>query len=394
MSKILRFRSAIVYKSRDALTYLFNIFTFVGTNPLENRSQRYYRLYYFYSFTVNFICCLFCPLSFHIGYIKLRHVLTNSQLLAAIQNAVQVSGIPIKILVITWYMKRLRHAFDILDELDVNYTRREDLAKIRECVRRCRKIVLIFCFPYYSFELSTIALGVVQNRAPLAAWVPFLNGQRAAWEYWTIVLWDAFVMFFLLCHQLGSDTYPPIFINIIRTHIQLLITRVNRLGRAGALTADEHYEELLGCIRTHVQIVSIAKIVAPVISVTLFTQFATTATTLLNWLGNVEYPENIISLAFFSCQLLQILPCCSSASQLIADCERLPDAIFHCNWVDQDRRFRRAILFFLQRTQNPIRFSCLKLFDVKLETSVAIGKFAFSLYTLIEETTVGTNTDN
>ncbi|XP_036224647.2 putative odorant receptor 59c [Bactrocera oleae] len=394
MPKILRVSSANIYKSRDALTYLFNIFTFVGTNPLENRSRRYYCVYYFYSFTVNFICCLFCPLSFHIGYIKLRSVLTNSQLLAAIQNAVQVSGIPIKIFVITWYMKRLRHALEILDELDVNYTQHEDLAKIRECVQRCRKIVLIFCLPYYSFEVSTIALGVLQNRAPLAAWVPFLDGQRAAWEYWTIVLWDSFIMFILLCHQLGSDTYPPIFINIIRTHIQLLMLRVSRLGRADALTANQHYEELVACIRSHVQIVSIAKIVAPVISVTLFTQFATTATTLLNWLGNVEYPENIISLAFFSCQLLQILPCCSSASQLIADCERLPDAIFHCNWVNKDRRFRKAILFFLQCTQTPIRFSCLKLFDVKLATSVAIGKFAFSLYTLIEETKVGTDAEH
>lgn len=124
-------------------------------------------------------------------------------------------------------------------------------------------------------------------------------------------------------------------------------------------------------------LLSIAKIVAPVISVTLFTQFATTATTLLNWFGDMEYPENIISLAFFCCQLVQILPCCLSASQLIADCERLPDAIFHCNWMDQDRRFRRAILFFLQRTQTPIRFSCLKLFDANLETSVAVGFYKF-----------------
>uniref|UniRef100_A0A5H2XA80 Odorant receptor n=1 Tax=Zeugodacus cucurbitae TaxID=28588 RepID=A0A5H2XA80_ZEUCU len=394
MPNLIRVGGACIYKSRDALTYLFKIFTFVGINPSEQQSRQYYWLYYSYSLTVNFICCLFSPLSFHIGYIKLWHVLNNNQLLAAIQNAVQVTGIPIKILVITWYMKRLRQAFKILDQLDVNYTQCEDLAKIRECVQRCRKIVLIFCLPYYSFELSTIALGLLQKRAPLAAWVPFLDGQRAAWEYWTIVLWDTFVMFILLSYQLGGDTYPLIFLNIIRTHVQLLVTRVSRLGRDGALSADEHYAELLACIRTHVQIVSIANIVAPVISVTLFTQFATTATTLLTWFGNVEYPENIISFAFFSCQLLQIFPCCSSASQLIADCERLPDAIFHCNWVDRDRRFRRAILFFLQRTQKPMRFWCLKLFVVKLETSVAIGKFAFSLYTFIQESDVGRKSNN
>nr|AYN70700.1 odorant receptor OR7-1 [Bactrocera minax] len=383
MSKILRVSRAKIYKSRDAVSYLFNIFTFLGTNPLEHRSRRYYFLYYFYSFTLNFISLLYCPLSFHIGYIKLTHVLTNSQLLTAIQNAIQVSGIPIKVVAITWYMKRLQHAVEILDELDVNYTQREDLAKIRECVRRCRKVILLFCLPYYSFGISTIALGVLQNQAPLTVWVPFLDGKRAAWEYWTIVLWDTLVMFILLCHQLGNDTYPPIFIKVISTHMQLLVTRVNRLGRPGALTADKHYEELLA-----------SKIVAPVISVTLFTQFATTATTLLNWFGDMEYPENIISLAFFCCQLVQILPCCLSASQLIADCERLPDAIFHCNWMDQDRRFRRAILFFLQRTQTPIRFSCLKLFDANLETSVAIGKFAFSLYTLIHEAEDGGKTDN
>ncbi|CAD6993449.1 odorant receptor 7a-like [Ceratitis capitata] len=394
MLDLLRGRGRRVYKSRHALTYLFNVFTFVGTNPGKTRTHKYYTLYYTYSLTVNFICCLFCPLSFHIGYIKSWHLLNTTELLAAIQNAVQVTGIPIKIFFITWNMRRLQSVIPILDELDENYKSAKDLLKIRKCVRGCCKMIGFFCLPYYSYEITTIALGVWQNRAPLAAWVPYLDGQRAAWEYWTIVVWDIFVMFFLLSHQLGSDTYPPIYINIIRTHVQLLVERVELLGSDKTKSAEEHYAELLGCIRTHGQIKRIVNLIAPVISVTLFTQFATSATTLLNWFGDVEFPENIISFAYFTCLTLQILPCCSSASYLISDCELLPNAIFHCNWIERDRRFRKTLLFFLQRTQTPLRFSCLKLFVVKLETSVAIGKFAFSLYTLIQGTEVGGKTEN
>ncbi|XP_053953643.1 odorant receptor 42b-like [Anastrepha ludens] len=392
MLDLLRGRYRGIYQSRDALTYLFNIFTFVGTNPLEQRTPKYYHLYYLYSVTVNFICCFFCPLSFHIGYIKFLKVLNTTELLAAIQNAVQVTAIPIKIVAITWHMKSLLSARAVLDKLDANYKRAEDLLRIRKCVQSCCKIIVVFCVPYYSFEVTTIAFGVLQNRVPLAAWVPYLDADRAAWEYWTIVGWDTFVMFILLAHQLGSDTYPAVYISIIRTHMQLLVERAKRLGNDRALNAEENYAELLACKRTHGQIKSLAKIVAPVISITLFTQFATTAITVLNWFGDVEFPENIISFAFFSCQLMQILPCCYCASHLIADCDLLPNAIFHSNWIEQDRRFRKTVLFFIQRAQNPMRFSCLKLFSVSLATGVAIGKFAFSLYTFIQE--VGDKSEN
>ncbi|XP_017483527.1 PREDICTED: odorant receptor 42b-like [Rhagoletis zephyria] len=394
MLDLLRGRGLEAYKSRDALTYLFNIFTLVGTNPQGQQSNKYYYLYYLYSVTVNFICCFFSPLSFHIGYIKYLNVLSTTELLAAIQNAVQVTGIPVKIIVITWHMKSLLSAREILDELDANYRRADDLLRIRQCVRRCCKIIVIFCVPYYSFEITTIAFGVLQHRVPLAAWVPYLDAQGGAeWQYWTIVVWDTFVMFILLTHQLASDTYPPVYISIIRTHIQLLVERAKRLGGDRMLNADENYAELLACIRTHCQILRLARIVAPVISITLFTQFATTAITVLNWFGNVEFPENIISFAFFSCQLMQILPCCYCASLLIDDCDQLPNAIFHSNWMDQNRRYRKTILFFIQRTQNPIRFSCLKLFGVNLATGMAIGKFAFSLYTFIKESKVGDKLD-
>ncbi|XP_020712941.1 odorant receptor 7a [Ceratitis capitata] len=319
MSDLLFGRGQIVYKSRHALTYLFNIFTFVGTNPLGGQSYAYYSLYYLYSLLVNFVCCIFCPISFHIGYIKLLNVLNTNELLSAIQNAIQVSGIPIKIIVIAWYMKRLQSVCEILDKLDENYKRAEDLNSIRRCVRSCCKIIAAFCVPYYGFELSTIAFGVYQNRAPLTIWLPYFDATRTTWEYWTHVGWDVFIMLFLLAHQLGSDTYPPVFISVIRLHMQLLVERVKRLGTNKALCREKRYAELLVCINTYGQILSIANIVAPVISITLFTQFATTATTVLNWFGNMKFPDNIIPMAFFSCQIMQILPCCYYASQLIAD---------------------------------------------------------------------------
>lgn len=254
MSDLLLGRGQIVYQSRHALTYLFNIFTFVGTNPLGGQSYVYYSLYYLYSLLVNFVCCIFCPISFHIGYIKLLKVLNTNELLSAIQNAIQVSGIPIKIIVIAWYMKRLQSVCEILDKLDENYKRAEDLNSIRRCVRSCCKIIAAFCVPYYSFELSTIAFGVYQNRAPLTIWLPYLDATRTSWEYWTHVGWDVFIMLFLLAHQLGSDTYPPVFISVIRLHMQLLVERVKRLGTNKSLCREKRYAELLVCINTYGQI--------------------------------------------------------------------------------------------------------------------------------------------
>ncbi|XP_067624661.1 odorant receptor 42b-like [Eurosta solidaginis] len=384
MLELLRGRGRVVFKSRDALIYIFNIFTYAGTNPPEHKTH----LYTLYATTANFICILFCPFSFHMGYISSLDELNKNELLSAIQNAVQVTGISIKVIVIIGYMKRLKKALAILDELDQNYTHTEDLMKIRKCVQTCCKIVAIFCIPYYGFEISTISLGVFQHRNPLSIWLPYFNIERTEWEYWCVVVWDIVIMFILLLHQLSIDTYPPVYISIMRTHMQLLVARVARLGKNREMSEDENYAELLACIQTHRQIKYIANLVAPAISITLLVQFGTSATTMLNWFGAVEFPENIIAFAFFCCQLIQILPCSYMASNLIADCDQLPYAIFHSNWIDRDRRYRKTILFFIQRAQIPLRFSCLKLFYVNLATGISIGKFAFSIYTLLQKTGV------
>ncbi|XP_004520908.2 odorant receptor 7a-like [Ceratitis capitata] len=390
MFDLLKGRGRSVFASRDAVIYLFNIFRFLGLNPPPQ--CRF--LYFFYGSIITLFAVLLSPFIFNVGWIRDRHILSIMEILNCLQAALNVIGVPIKSITLALSLGRLRSAEPLLMKLDARYTDPEDVARIRGCAITGNRIVFGYIISYMMYETLTVVSALMGGHAPLTLWIPYVDWHRSAREYWLQVSFDAAMLFFLLFHQILNDSYPAVYIYIIRTQVQLLTNRVRRLGTGGS-SRDDAYHELQDCIITHQEILNLVGVVEPIISATMFVQFfiaaAILGTTMINIFIFADFATRIASVTYLFCVLLQTSPTCYYATHLQSDCERLSMSIFHSNWLAQGKRFNQMLIYFLHRSQADIPFFALKLVPINLATSVSIAKFSFTLYTFIQKMGVGKN---
>ncbi|XP_053949279.1 odorant receptor 7a-like [Anastrepha ludens] len=388
MLELIRGRGRSVYASCNAVNYLNKVIRFVGiTQPRQCRF-----LYFLYAGLISFFILL-SPVIFNVGWIRDRNILSIREILNCVQASLNVLGVPIKSVTILLSVNRLRSVKPLLVALDARYSAAEDIAKIRRCVIIGNRIVFGYIFSYMTYVSLTVLTALVGGYAPLTLYIPYVDWHRSRWEYWLQVSFDTIALFLIISHQVINDSYSAVYIYIIRTQVQLLTNRVQRLGTAADKSADETYNELQECIITHQEILSLVRIVEPVISATLFVQFliaaAIMSATLINILIFADTTSRIAALAYMYCVLLQTAPTCYYATYLQSDCEKLSMSIFHSNWMAQGKRFNKLLLYFLHRTQDNMPLMALKLFPIDLATNVSIAKFSFSLYTFIRKMGVG-----
>ncbi|XP_050331564.1 odorant receptor 7a-like isoform X2 [Bactrocera neohumeralis] len=339
--------------SKDAFIYFFKGCTFVGISPPKNAGS----LYYMWSFLVNAICIIIAPITGPAGFVikYMQNIITTVQFLNGLQASLNLIGLPVKCLTVTSGLNRLRGMEPTLTALDARYTRPEDVALIRKAAVMGNRLVFIFGTSYLMYMLFTVIPPLINGEAPLSVWIPFYDEHQSAMHFFGQIVYDLCLMGFVLFHQSLYDSYGSVYIYVISTHIQLLVRRVGRLGTDATKSEDDNLKELVDCVVTHQQI--------------LDTQIASTL--------------------YFLCVLLQTSPCCYFATELKADSEQLPLAIFHCNWPDQDRRFRKVILYFMHHAQLSIELMAMQLFPINVATNISLAKFSFTLFTFIKEMGIG-----
>lgn len=238
--------------SKDAFIYFFNGCTIVGINPPKNAGP----LYYMWSFLVNVTCILIAPITGTLGFViqYIQNILTTVQFLSGLQAGINLIGLPVKCLTVTSALKRLRGMEPTLAMMDARYTRPEDLALIRKAAVMGNRLVFFFGMSYLMYMLFTVIPPLINGKVPLSIWIPFFDEHQSALHFFGQIVYDLFLMFFILFHQSLYDSYGSVYIYVINTHLQLLVRRVDRLGTDATKSKDDNLNELVDCVVTHQQI--------------------------------------------------------------------------------------------------------------------------------------------
>lgn len=81
----------------------------------------------------------------------------------------------------------------------------------------------------------------------------------------------------------------------------------------------------------------------------------------------------IASASYILAIVVETYPLCYYANCLLYDIQKLPDTIFHSNWIGHDIRYQKMIIFFMQNTQRPIEFTAGKLFPISLSSCLVVS---------------------
>ncbi|XP_017056155.1 odorant receptor 7a [Drosophila ficusphila] len=393
-------------ESRRAFRNLFNCFYALGMQApdgsLPTRSTLWRRVYRCFSVVMYIWQLLLVPTCFVISY-RYMGGMEITQVLTSAQVAIDAVILPAKIVALAWNLPLLRRAELHLAALDARCKEQEEFDMILDAVRFCNRLVWFYQISYAIYSSSTFVCAFLLGQPPYALYLPGLDWQRSQMQF-CIQAWIEFLIMNYTClHQASDDVYAVIYLYVVRVQVQLLAQRVQKLGRNEATgqvdvypderMQAEHCAELQRCIVDHQTVLQLLGCISPVISRTIFVQFLITAaimgTTMINIFIFANTNTKIASIIYLMAVTLQTAPCCYQATSLMLDNEKLALAIFQCQWLGQSARFRKMLLYYLHRAQQPITLTAMKLFPINLATYFSIAKFSFSLYTLIKGMNLG-----
>ncbi|XP_028894798.2 odorant receptor 42b-like [Zeugodacus cucurbitae] len=384
-------RGAAKFESSESFQLLFKSWTFFGFTTMQP-----YRLGHLLHMCLCWYCLALCPVAFYMGYIQTLRTAPISIQLNLLQATVNVVGLQLKCIVILILKTHLRSATPIFAHLDERCHSAESREEIKNCVVYCTRLFAIVGFMYHFYATLLYLQALVLHTYPLNTWLPFTDYiHHPTIKYFLHFIIEVFHISFQLSLQATNDVFPPIYIRNLRTHLNLLTKRVSRLGKNTEFTDEQNYDELVDCIVTHQELLEAKNIVASVCSITVFIQFIVVAIanciSLLNFFVFADRLEQLSTFSYYISVLIQIMPTCYQASMLEEDSAKLPNAIFHCNWLGMDKRCRKLIIYFMQCAQEDITFVAFKLFKINMTTNLSIAKFAFTLYTFMNNMGFGQN---
>ncbi|XP_061393085.1 odorant receptor 7a-like [Musca vetustissima] len=377
------------------LRYLYNGYRFLGVYFPKTKKP----LYLIWSIFIHIYVTIGLPTGFIMGIIAdvTDENVEIGNLLTSVQVAINVLGCSTKIILMSILFPKLRKCETIFEQLDKRCISREEKQLVRRFMHDGNRLVLLFTIAYWSYSSSTMISTVIFGRLPYNIYNPFIDAEASRGNFILAVIMEMIPVDIACFMQVVDDSYAVIYVQILRTHVQALIVRLENLNQNQGEEKEDadaqqerNVEKLRLCIIDHQNIIELYNRVSPVISITIFVQFTITASllgsTLINILIFATNTASMVASCFYVLAVVvEVFPLCYYAQCLMDENIQLTDAIFHSNWVYQNERYRKMLIFFMQRSQKVIEFTAGKLFPITLSSFLSIAKFSFSLYTLIKE---------
>ncbi|XP_054089480.1 odorant receptor 2a-like [Zeugodacus cucurbitae] len=354
--------------SSDALRYVWLFWRITGIHP----TAKYGGIYWLYSLLLNFsssvLFIAFYVVTFFIST-DLLETLTNLSVMVPLiytstKHLVVFYHIRGKLPQAAWHLQALDRRVE-LEPAACEYLRR--------LVQRCHRIFLAalagigVCLALYAL------VGIARHKLPFEGWLP-LDWEHSLNAYILACAYQLFCLSVQSIYALCSDTYSIIYLLLLVAHLRILNARIARIGGACAAQCGEvaNYQQLADCVRDHWECM---KCISPAIAATIFVQFLSTAfalcTAAVAFVNADSSVEQLMKfLPYLLVVLCEIAPCCWLMDEAALEMLKLTNALFSCCWYEQNLRFRRSLIIFMQRSQKVEKILAGNIAPVSLDTFI------------------------
>ncbi|EDW36003.1 GL17561 [Drosophila persimilis] len=190
---------------------------------------------------------------------------------------------------------------------------------------------------------------------------------------------------FQLLQNYVSDCFPAVVLCLISSHVKMLYSRFEEIGRDPSINAEKQLED---CITDHKRLLELFRCIERLMSVPMFIQFTVTALNVCISIAALVFyvsePMARTYLIFYALAMpLQIFPSCYFGTDNEFWFGRLHYAAFSCDWPQQGRSFKRKMMFFVERSLKQSTAIAGGMLRIHLDTFFSTLKMAYSLFTII-----------
>ncbi|XP_037913007.1 odorant receptor 2a-like [Hermetia illucens] len=293
------------------------------------------------------------------------------------------------------YFNILNRRQNILDvnewtqQLDARANSLEEQEHLRSAVRLSHKMVYLTCGVFTSVIISGELVALVSNGEKLMCpgWYPF-DWQHDTLNYIIVHGHQIVSLAINILQNATNDTFPPVYMHILSSHMKTLNIRISRLGTNSTESRKDVSKELLQCIKDQQMLVEYFQMVRKVTSSVIFLQFFTTGVeACITGVCLLFAQGNLLEIAYlgqyFLAVIMEIFLYCYFGNDLVYESHRMTDAIYSCNWMDQGRSFKKILIIFMQSTQKSMTIMAGGFFPVNLSAFVSVLRGSYSLFAVL-----------
>ncbi|CAD7085745.1 unnamed protein product [Hermetia illucens] len=289
--------------------------------------------------------------------------------------------------------KQLRRINELLEHLDNRVEEvndRDEQRYLERIVKTANRILVSYFIPF-TVVASTCFLPAIfseKRRLLYSAWFP-VDWENSDTTYYIITTYQLIGIWISIYQNMLNDSYPGLYLWILKGHFRALNIRVSKIGHGLRKTSEEYYEELVKCIGDYKILLEYRNVFEETFSGVLLMQFFVTEFTLCITAIYIFYVDSMAEVlytaAYFICMASEICLPCYCGNEIVYENDQFTDALYSCNWMDRDRKFKQALLFTMQRTQKPTVIYAGGIVRVSLSTLLAVFKSAYSLFAIVNQ---------
>ncbi|XP_030568248.1 odorant receptor 2a [Drosophila novamexicana] len=298
-------------------------------------------------------------------------------------------------------LAEIRRLLQQLDRRAIGVQHPEELQALQLAINMARNSFRIFAGIFvFGTALSCLRVTISRERTLLyPAWFG-IDWQHSDAAYLCLCGYQLFGLAVQALQDCANDSYPPAYLCILTGHMRALELRVRRIGypawSSRSVSCDHQrwrravHVELCSCIDDYINIIKLHAIIQQILSIACLAQFLCSAavqcTVGMHFLyvtDSNDLSAMALSMVFFIAVTLEVFIICYFGDRMRGQSEKLCDAFYACNWVDQTPQFRRILIITLMTSQQTFCIYAGGYIAVTLKTFVQVIRSTWSVFTLL-----------
>jgi odorant receptor len=273
--------------------------------------------------------------------------------------------------------------------------------KLRERVDFGLKVYKLYLFVAYTACGLTILLPIFLDKLPWSVWLPSSIKENLA-GFWIASLYFIGNSVVAALTDMTLAILPVIFMTFAIGFIEELTDRLEMIGKD-----EEKTKEFIKCVEIQIRIKAYVAEIQDNFSTAIFIQGllgsvilcmnAFTMTMVSRRLHVQSISKNFFSdqvhdisgfikiFAFMFAMIIEIFLPCYFGNELSLASSKLSTAMFHSNWIDENRDVKVSMLVLMENLKQEMTISAFEVFQLNLETFTTIANSAYSLFAVLKK---------
>ncbi|CRL02769.1 CLUMA_CG016002, isoform A [Clunio marinus] len=284
-----------------------------------------------------------------------------------------------KSFIFIWKLKSIKKSVDSLNEM-ISNSRFSNNDHMKREVLIVFRIFKIFWMLFACSSLTGF-VPIFHNQLPFKMWFPFETvKEKSQIGYWIATIYLQILAFALGSIVVSLDTLPVFLMSFATGFLKQLSERIMKI---------EKYDDLIECVNNHRFVKNFIKEIEDNFASAIFFQGLISSLTLCTGVFIMSFTESARDFTAITVFLIPItleifLPCYFGNKLSVAS-SALTTSIFHSEWIEKDRKLKKAAMIFMECSQKHLKITSLGTFDVNIATFSSILKSAYSFFNVMKQ---------